>query len=82
MTNVALAAEYEPPDPPDGCWCCGDLTVRGSLLRLGNHPEVGVCFKCVGWLAKREHAIERSTRRAPAGPWWRRTLFRSGFSRC
>jgi hypothetical protein len=62
-----------------GYWCCGDRTVRGSLLRLGEHPEVGVCFRCVPMLARRKREIERRTRAAPVG--WRfrrRVLFRLG----
>jgi hypothetical protein len=66
-----------------GCWCCGDRTVRASLLRLGEHPEVGVCFRCVRVLARRKREIERRTRAAPADrPVWRRLMFRLGFSRC
>ena len=53
----------EPPEP--GCWCCGDRTVRASLLQLDGHREVGVCFRCVDRLAKRKRAIERMTRHAP-----------------
>jgi hypothetical protein len=68
--------------PETGCWCCGDPTVRASLLRLSAHPEVGVCFRCVKYLAKRRRAIERMTRAAPFGPWRRRTQYRLGFGRC
>jgi hypothetical protein len=70
----------EPPDA--GCWCCGDRTVRASLLRLREHPEVGVCFRCVKDLAQRKRGIERATRHAPPGPWWRRLQYRSGFGHC
>ena len=57
-------------------------TVRASLLRLHEHPEVGVCFRCVKYLAKRKRAVERMTRAAPPGPWWRRAQYRLGFGRC
>jgi hypothetical protein len=43
---------------------------------------VGVCFRCVGWLNKRKREIQRMTRHAPAGPWWRRVRYRAGFNRC
>jgi hypothetical protein len=46
------------------------------------HREVGVCFRCIDRLAKRKRAIERMTRHAPPGPWWRRLQFRAGFNRC
>jgi hypothetical protein len=70
----------EPPDP--GCWCCGDRTVRASLLQLNAHREVGVCFRCVDQLNQRKRAIQRMTRRAPPGPLWQRLRFRAGFNRC
>jgi hypothetical protein len=53
MERTAVGGDYvEPPVP--GCWCCGDRTVAGSLLRLSEHPEVGVCFRCVSWLNRRK----------------------------
>lgn len=79
--HAALAGDYrEPPDM--GCWCCGDRTVRASLLRLDAHKEVGICFRCVKELGHRKRAIERMTRHAPAGSRWRRLQFRAGFNRC
>jgi hypothetical protein len=83
MAMTAIGADH--PDPPrtPGCWCCGDRTVQASLLRLGEHPEVAVCFRCVNVLAQRKQAIERRTKGAPAGwPRWRRAAFRAGFGRC
>ena len=38
-----------------------------------------MCFRCVDRLAKRKRAIERMTRHAPPGPWWRRVEYRAGF---
>ncbi len=81
MTLTAVGgAVAEPPDP--GCWCCGDRTVQASLLQLDAHREVGVCFRCVDRLRKRKRAIERMTRQAPPGPWWRRAQYRAGFGHC
>ena len=81
MAHTAVAGDfYEPPDP--GCWCCGDRTVRGSLLRLHDHPEVGVCFRCVRELDRKKREIERMTKAAPPGPCWRRVQYRMGFGRC
>jgi hypothetical protein len=79
--KTALGAAYIEPSQP-GCWCCGDPTVAASLLRLNEHPEVGVCFRCIRTLSQRKRAIQRMTRRAPPGPWWRRAQYRAGFSRC
>jgi hypothetical protein len=57
--------------------------VQASLLRLGDHPEVGVCFRCINSLARRKREIERHTRAAPATwPLWRRVQYRAGFGRC
>jgi hypothetical protein len=82
--STAVGGDYlDPPEPIPGCWCCGDRTVSGSLLCLGEHPEVGVCFRCVKVLAGRKREIERQTRAAPVGwPWWRRALYRVGYNRC
>jgi hypothetical protein len=77
MKTAAERAAQEP-----GCWCCGDRTVGASLLRLEQHTEVGVCFRCVTNLAARKRHIERMTRHAPPGPWWRRAQFRLGMNRC
>ena len=82
MAMTAVGGEFGSSGVP-GCWCCGDRTVAASLLRLGEHPEVGVCFRCVRVLASRMREVERRTRAAPAGlPVWRRVLFRLGFNRC
>ena len=78
---TAVGGDYlEPPDP--GCWCCGDRTVRASLLQLDAHREVGVCFRCVDQLNKRKRVIQRMTRRASPGPRWQRLVFRARFNRC
>jgi hypothetical protein len=83
MAKTAVGSDWlEPPATP-GCWCCGDRTVEGSLVRLGEHPEVGVCFRCLKDLARRKRAIQRLARATPAGwPWWRRVQYRAGFGRC
>lgn len=26
------------------CWCCGGIFPQSELVRLGQHPEVGVCL--------------------------------------
>jgi hypothetical protein len=66
-----------------GCWCCEDQTVQASVLRLTEHPEVGVCFRCVQELSRRKRQIERQTRHAPPDlSWWQRAKYRSGFAHC
>lgn len=82
MAMTIVDSHSEQPATP-GCWCCGDRTVRASLLRLSEHAEVGVCFRCVEQLERRKRQIERRTRAAPASwPLGRRVLFRLGYSRC
>ena len=81
MDRTAMGGGYVEPTLP-GCWCCGDRLAAASPLRLEGYPEVGVCFRCVDRLAKRKRALERMTRVAPAGPWWRRVQYGAGFGRC
>ncbi len=82
MARTAVGSDWVEPTTPTGCWCCGDRTVAASLVRLGEHPEVGVCFPCIKVLA-RKREIQRHTRAAPAGwPLWRRVQHRAGFGRC
>ena len=35
------------------CWCCGQPRSEDTLVRLGNHPEVGICISCVHFLRLR-----------------------------
>jgi hypothetical protein len=35
------------------CWCCGRTSPEDALVRLGNHPEVGICVNCVHFLRRR-----------------------------
>lgn len=81
MDKTAVGGDQLEP-PAAGCWCCGDRTVQGSLLRLAEHQEVGVCFRCVDSLHTRKRQLERMTRHAPPGPWWRRVQYRAGFGHC
>jgi hypothetical protein len=77
---MAIIAEdlRDRPGGDSGCWCCGDRTVPASLLRLSDHPEVGICPRCVRILARRRRELDRRTRAAL----WRRVLFRLGFNHC
>lgn len=35
------------------CWCCGNHFPAAKLVRLGLHPEVGVCAGCARSLHRR-----------------------------
>lgn len=42
------------------CWCCGRMIDEEALVRLGNHPEVGVCINCVRFLGRRARDYQAS----------------------
>ena len=49
---MAVAAiEHEQVEDPT-CWCCGSTFSEEDLVRLGNHPEVGVRTGCAQWLLR------------------------------
>jgi hypothetical protein len=60
---VAMSAETETAVGESGCWCCGRVTAEGALVRLGNHPEVGVCVSCVRFLGRRARDYQASVLR-------------------
>jgi hypothetical protein len=35
------------------CWCCGATVAEPDLVRLGRHPEVGICLECTRYLYRR-----------------------------
>jgi hypothetical protein len=45
------------------CWCCGRITSEEALVRLGNHPEVGVCVNCVRFLGRRARDYQAAVMR-------------------
>jgi len=62
----ADTANTNPADPEEpGCWCCDGHYPEGDLVRLGAHPEVGVCADCA-------HFLDRRARAAHATPLTRR----------
>jgi hypothetical protein len=40
------------------CWCCGQPRSEGTLVHLGNHPEVGICVSCVHFLRRRARDLQ------------------------
>lgn len=38
------------------CWCCGGECEEAGLVRLGEHPEVGICLDCAVWVKRRAAA--------------------------
>jgi hypothetical protein len=60
---MRLADETSEPTTPV-CWCCGGDFEDRDLVRLGMHPEVGVCLQCAHFLQRR--AAEREDERHPS----------------
>jgi hypothetical protein len=64
--GVAMSAETETAVGETGeseCWCCGRVTSEEGLVRLGSHPEVGVCINCVVFLGRRARDHKASVMR-------------------
>jgi hypothetical protein len=54
--GAAMSAETQAAEGQAGesrCWCCGQIKSEDGLVRLGNHPEVGICTDCVHFLLRR-----------------------------
>ncbi len=58
--------DEDAPEPE--CWCCGKPFPESRLVRLGSHPEVGVCFSCAKFLRRRanEEDDQLHNNRSPA----------------
>ena len=57
-----MAAATEPAPAGTECWCCGRRVDERSLVRLGLHPEVAVCLRCVRFLGRQARALEDEAR--------------------
>ncbi|GAA1604919.1 hypothetical protein [Kribbella catacumbae] len=60
---MTVAEETFQPSVPV-CWCCGGEFDDRDLVRLGAHPEVGVCVGCAKYLQRR--AAEREDELRPS----------------
>ncbi|MGW6932925.1 hypothetical protein ACWGE0_22905 [Lentzea sp. NPDC054927] len=49
------------------CWCCGGEFPEAELVRLGQHPEVGVCLACANWLRRRAMLRRDELHSSPIG---------------
>ncbi|MGH3823192.1 MAG: hypothetical protein ACRDRA_10220 [Pseudonocardiaceae bacterium] len=61
------AAEQRKPTGHSDCWCCGKIFGEDKLVRLGEHPEVGVCLQCATWLKRRAIAHHHKQHPSPSG---------------
>ncbi|MGH3862863.1 hypothetical protein [Actinokineospora sp.] len=62
---VTAMPEQESTSTPQ-CWCCGDQYPESELVRLGEHPEVGICLDCARSLRRRANARYDERRPSPA----------------
>jgi len=65
VTTAARAIESDAAEPLE-CWCCGSGYPESQLVRLGSHPEVGVCLRCAHFLHRQARGREDALRRSPA----------------
>jgi hypothetical protein len=65
VTTAAAAAGSDAAEPFE-CWCCGSAYQESELVRLGSHPEVGVCLRCAHFLHQQARRREDALRPSPA----------------
>jgi hypothetical protein len=53
MSEPRVAVDNDEVEPEPRCWCCGRHYPEDRLVRLGTHPEAGVCFQCAKFLHRR-----------------------------
>jgi hypothetical protein len=56
VTTTAAAAGSDAAEPLE-CWCCGSASQEAELVRLGRHPEVGVCLRCAHFLHQQARLV-------------------------
>ena len=63
---TAAAAPGQPHSSTD-CWCCSRAFAEDALVRLGAHPEVGLCLDCATWIKRRAATKRRALNPTIAG---------------
>lgn len=61
MTTAEAATESDAAEPLH-CWCCNGVYQEDDLVRLGSHPEVGVCLRCAHFLHQQARGREDAAR--------------------
>lgn len=59
------------------CWCCANEFNPAELVRLGSHPEVGVCANCARWLWRRAQQSQDEAEPGGVAAAVRRLVFRT-----
>ncbi len=65
MTTVQVDTGPDTTEPQT-CWCCGCSCTEPDMVRLGNHPEVGLCLPCAHYLHQQARGREDARHRSPA----------------
>jgi hypothetical protein len=65
VTTSAAASESDAAELLE-CWCCSSPYQESELVRLGGHPEVGVCLNCTHYLHQQARGREDTLRPTPA----------------
>lgn len=58
MAGMAETRREDGHAEPSRCWCWGSRIDAGRVVRLGDHPEVGICPRCARWIGKSGREIE------------------------
>jgi hypothetical protein len=62
----AISTVVEDADmSPSQCWCCGAIEDQTRLVRLGNHPEVGLCLRCAHSVSTWAWELEDQSKTGP-----------------
>ena len=65
--TAAAQPDQDSVVPQAHCWCCGADFAEDELIRLGQHPEVGVCLNCTRYLyRRRRERLDRGRTGMPA----------------
>ena len=76
--TARVTVDHDQAEPEPTCWCCGHHYPEDRLVRLGSHPEAGVCFQCAKFLHRRARE-QADAVRGDHGPAARaRVVIRSG----
>lgn len=73
---TAIEADDETGETGQRCWCCANEFRPAELVRLGSHPEVGLCANCAKWVWRRTQHSQDQTLGGVA-PAVRRLVFRT-----
>jgi hypothetical protein len=63
--TAAAASESDSAEALE-CWCCGSAHQESELVRLGRHPEVGVCLNYAHYLHQQARGREDALNPSPA----------------